>query len=278
MLKIQSTRDYRLFSRDSGENRRLDIKRHKKLELSMKKHGFLPRFPIIVIRDKDGKLTIWDGQHRFAFAEALRLPIYYVEVADETELDIADIQDCVTPWKLTDYAERYADNGIEAYVEGLKFAKTHQLPIGITFALLSGTSSYGNIKDNFIAGKFKIKDRAWADAVAALYVALVALSPAVKRTAMVEACMAVSRVPEFDPQRLLAGAKRCREKLVCYSNKDAYIDMLEYLYNFGRGQSFGLKAAAANASHAVRERVQFKPKQTVNPERPAKPNNHKSAN
>jgi len=231
------------------------MKKHKKLELSMKKHGFLPFFPIIVIRDKDDKLIIWDGQHRFALAQALKLPVYYVETTADAKIDLAEIQDTIGLWTLRDYAERYAANGVAAYEEALAFSDQHKLAIGITFALLAGTSSYSNIKEQFITGKFKIKDRAWADAVASLYMGLVELSSAVRRNAMVEACMAVSRVPEFDPKRLIAGAKRCREKLVCYSSRDAYLDMLETVYNFGRGQSFGLKAAASNA---MRDRYPFK--------------------
>src|SRR5262245_196659 len=255
MLKIQSTRDYRLFSCDSGENRPLDAKQHKTLELSMRKHGFLPFFPIIVIRDKDGKLIVWDGQHRLEFAKALKLPVYYVETTSDTHVDLAEIQGTIKLWKVIHYAQRYAANGVKSYQDALEFADRHKLPTGATFALLAGTSSYSNIKEQFIGGQFKIKDKDWAEAVASLYVALGALSSAVKKTAMLEACMAVSRVPEFDPRRLLGGAKRCREKLVSYSTKEAYLDMLEYLYNFGRGQAFGLKAAAANA---MRERGQFK--------------------
>jgi ParB-like chromosome segregation protein Spo0J len=79
MKKIVNTRNYRLFERDSGENRPLDIKKHKKLMESMKKYGFLEVFPVVVTRNGGDKLIVKDGQHRIAIAEALGLPVYYVE-------------------------------------------------------------------------------------------------------------------------------------------------------------------------------------------------------
>jgi len=83
--------------------------------------------------------------------------------------------------------------------------------------------------------------------VAALYVPLVGLSKAVRNDHMLSACMAVCRVPDFDAKRLLSGAEKCRDKLVSYSTRDAYLDLLETLYNFSRSKLVGLKATAMMA-------------------------------
>lgn len=72
-----------------------------------------------------------------------------------------------------------------------------------------------------------------------------------KGARLTEACMAACRVPGFDAKRLLAGAERCRERLVPYATRDAYLDLLETLYNWGRKQLVGLKALAVMA---LRER------------------------
>lgn len=248
-MKILNTRNYRLFQNNSGENRPLDIKRHKKLEGSMKKYGYLAEFPIIVFRDSKGNLIVIDGQHRLAIAEKLGLLVYYIE--SKTKFDVAEINTTPINWVLKDYAQKYAANGIKSYQEGLEFAEQHNLPIGMAFSLLSGTTSWGNLKEQFFDGDFKIKDKPWADAVVSIYGPLVSMSKAVRKTACLEACMAVSRVPDFDPKRLLRGAELCREKLVSYSTREAYLDMFEYLYNFNRRQLIGLRAAA---TMAMRER------------------------
>lgn len=246
--KIQSTRNYRLFNK-SSENRPLDIKKHKKLLESMKQYGFLECFPIVVVRDKDGILVVKDGQHRLMIAESLNLSVHWVE--EKVDFDVAVINCTAKVWVLRDYAQKHAANGLKAYKEGLDFAARHVLPIGTAFALLAGTTSFGNCQGEFIDGTFRVKDLAWADSVAGTYVPLVTMAPALKNARFVEACMAVCRVPGFDPRRLLQGAERCRDKLTPFSTRDAYLDMLETVYNFGRKQLVGLKIAALTA---MRER------------------------
>ena len=83
------------------------------------------------------------------------------------------------------------------------------------------------------------------------------MSADVKNVRFLQSVMAVCRVPQFEPKRLLGNAKRCREKLVAYSTRDAYLQMLEDVYNFGRSRLFGLRAAALQA---LRERNVVKAK------------------
>jgi len=260
---IQATKNYRLFERHSGENRPLDLRKHKKLMDSMKLYGFLPCFPIVVVRNTDGNLIVKDGQHRLLIAEELELPVYWVEEA--TDFDVAVVNSTAKIWGLKDYAQKHAANGLKAYTEGLEFASSHSLPVGIAFALLSGTTSFGNCEQPFINGTWRIKDRAWADSVAGIYGPIGTMSPPLRKSTFLLACMAVCRVDGFDPARLLANADRCREKLVSYSTRDSYLEMLESVYNFGRKQLVALKNLAVMA---MRERntVENAKKKTVKKE------------
>lgn len=239
--KIQATKNYGLFHR-SSENRPTDLKKHKKLIDSMKLYGFLKSFPIVCSRDKDGKLIVKDGEHRLRIAESLGLTVYWVE--EEVDFDIAVINCTAKIWQLRDYALKHILNGHKQYQEGLDFAEHHHLPIGAAFALLAGTTSFGNCESGFIDGTFKIKDRTWADAVAGIYSALVTMQTALRKNTFLEACMAVCRVEGFDPKRLIAGAERCREKLINFGTRDAFLAMLEEVYNFGRKQLVPLKIQA----------------------------------
>jgi len=242
--RINATKNYRLFAR-SDENRPLDIARHKKLEKSMKTYGFLSCFPIVCYRNEQKQLVVKDGQHRLAIAETLGLPVYWVE--DSTDFDVAKINSSAQVWKLADYAQKYAANGVESYREGLDFSEQHQLPIGTSFSLLAGTTEFKNISNSFYDGSFKVKDRAWADAVAGIYKPLTVLSPLVRSARFVEACMCLCRVDGFDASRLIHSAERCREKLVSYSTREAYLDMLDEVYNFGRSKRVALKFQATEA-------------------------------
>lgn len=246
--KVNATRDYRLFVR-SDENRVINPKKHKKLERSMREYGFLSCYPIICFRDEQKRLIIKDGQHRLNFAETLGLPVYWIEV--EIDFDVAKVNSTAKVWTVRDYAEKWAQRGLKPYVEGLEFSERHGLPIGITFAILNGTTTFGNVQSDFEDGTFKIKDRAWAESIAAIYGPITTLSADTRNAAFLTACMAVCRVPDFDQKRLLHNASRCRDKLVSYSTREAYLEMIEEVYNFGRKQLVGLKS---QATMAMRER------------------------
>lgn len=229
--KIQATKNYRLFQK-SPDNRPTDLRKHKKLIESMRKYGFLKCFPIVVTRDKDGKLVVKDGQHRLAVAEMLGLTVCWVE--EETDFDIAVINCTAKIWQLKDYALKHVLNGQKQYQEGLDFAEQHHIPIGTAFALLAGTTTFSNCENQFIDGTFKIKDREWADAVAGIYSAFCTMQPVLRKNAFLEACMSVCRVEGFDPKRLIAGGQAQPEKLVNYGTRDGFLQMLEELYNFRR--------------------------------------------
>jgi hypothetical protein len=242
--RIQSTKNYEIFTR-SSENRPLCMKKHRKLEESMEQYGFLRSFPIVVVRNDKGHLVIKDGQHRLAIAQSKGLTVFYA--VEEVDFDVAVINSTAKTWVLADYAQKHAANGHKQYQEGIDFATQHGLPLGTAFALLAGTTTYGNIERTFVDGTFKIKDREWADAVAGIYAAITRLAPNLGSARFVEACMSVCRVKGFDSKRLLHCAGRCREKLVPYATKDAYLDLLQEVYNFGQQKLVGLKVEAQMA-------------------------------
>ncbi len=245
--KLQVTRNYRLFFR-STENRDVNEKAHKLLRQSMEAYGFLDGFPIVCKRDDKKRLVVMDGQHRLQFAETLQLPVYYI--VTEQDFRISAVNSTAETWKIYDYAKNHADNGLADYREVLEFSSLHGIPLGLSAALLAGTVSWGNVNVAFRAGEYKITDREWAHKVAAVYTGLIRLEKHMRSNTLILACMMVCRVGSFNGKRLLQNAERCRDKLGAYSNRDAYLDMLEEVYNYGRKQVFGLKAAAIMAMRA----------------------------
>lgn len=255
--KIQATKNYRMFTR-SDDNRDTNPRKHKHLYESMKEYGYLSSFPIVCFRDSDGRLVVKDGQHRLMIAESLGLPVYWVEEA--VDFNIAKVNVTAVTWRLQDYAKMFSRNGKQAYTDGLEFAERHELPVGVAFALLAGHSTFGNLQEQFVAGEFKVKDRKWADTVAGIYCHIVRLSREVSNARFLQACMAVCRVKGFEPDRMLSCAQRCREKLVAYSTREAYLAMLEDIYNFGRQRKVPLKLDAENAMRARNATVASKKK------------------
>lgn len=241
---ITTTKNYSLFDR-SSMNRDTNLGKHKNLINSMKKYGFLKCFPVVCTRNKSKRLEIIDGQHRFQIAEMLGLPITYTE--SEVEFNIAEVNSTSKTWTVADYCHMYAQNGKVDYQEAIEFCDLHEIPISLSLSLLAGTTSFTNINKKFLVGEYKVKDRVWAEKVASLYVPMITLSSELKNRRFIEACMRVCRVDGFDRSRMLSSAKKCREKLVSYSTVDAFMDMLEVVYNYGRQKHVGLKAESANA-------------------------------
>lgn len=244
VVKVQVTKDYRLFTR-SEENRPVCPKKHKSLLRSMQSYGFLQCYPVVCVRNKSKHLVVLDGQHRLWAAETIGLPVYFCVI--EEAFDIAQVNGTQEKWNTRNFAETYAAQNKQAYTDGLEFADRFGLPVGTAFGMLAGTASWNNIRNAYISGQFKITDRRWADTVGTIYSQLVNAAPRVRNARLIEACMAVARVPGFDPQRLVSNIDRCREKLVSYSTRDAYLEMLEEVYNFGKQKLMGLRVEAIQA-------------------------------
>lgn len=239
--KIQVTKDYGLFVQDK-DNRNLELEKHKSLFESMKKWGFLPYYPIVCIRDRRGRLVVKSGQHRLHFAKQLGLPVYFV-VAEEN-FDVAEHEATHVPWILLNYLEKWKNNGSRDCQEVIDFSAAHSIPCSLAAALLAGVTFISSCRRSIIEGTYKVNDRAWANSVVGIYLPLVQMAKEMKNARLIEACMAVCRVSGFDGRRLVNNAKRCRDKLCAYSTRDAYLEMLEEVYNFGRKDMVGLKSAA----------------------------------
>lgn len=246
--KLQCTRDYSLFVH-SADNRPTELESRKPLLQSMQAYGFVPAFPLAVIRTPEGKLEIRDGQHRFACAQKLGLPVFYV-VLNEV-FDIAKLNSTQKVWTLDHFAMCFASQGKKDYAEALAFAKQYKIPLSLGASLLGGTVCLNNLIHQFKAGNFRVKSRDKANLIASIYSQLLAISPRIRNARMVEAIYAVCHVANIEHQRLVEGARRCPEKLIAYGTRDAYLSLLEDLYNFGRKSRLAIKIPAENA---MRER------------------------
>jgi len=230
---VRKATQYNMFHL-SEKNRVLNIKRHSKLKESFKKFGFIAAYPIIV-KNINGKLVIYDGQHRLHFAKEFKVPVYYVEIDGAfDENDIAVINNTQKKWQYSDYAECYEKQGKKEYSNLLDFNKEFKIPLHTCVALLSGTHNLNDGKKNkYYNGDFKIEDMDFAINVARIINAT-RLFPTFKcstNSRLVRAIASCSNVKNFDVERMIDRIKACPEKLINYSIKDDFISMLERIYN-----------------------------------------------
>ena len=243
---LRSTKDYALFTM-SKSNRDVDPGHMRKLKPSMSEYGWIPAFPMLVTRNSKGNLEIIDGQHRYSLAVELGLPVWFVEL--EHGYDVAKINNPQVPWKTKDYAVSFSHRGVGDYEEVLDFAAANRVPISDAAAMLAGTTTYANVRKDWIAGTYRITDRQHAARVAYLYnnIRHIGGSSCVDQS-LRHALIAIARVPRLDYKRLIRNAAKNPERFVKFGTRDGALAMLEYVYNYAaHGAKFPLKIAAENA-------------------------------
>lgn len=262
-MSMKTTTNYNMFTLDQ-ENRdvNLDDKETKNLAEMMVEYGWLDAFPLWAIK-RGKKLIVQDGQHRLAIAREFGIPVKYVVTENGGAIpDVADIQKTQKKWKPIDYAMRYAKAGNDHYAELIDFHYKYGIPIGLSAAILANTSSFGNVSDRFHSGRYQIRSRKLALHLAETRRKLMDVSKSFKKAPAVTALWACFHVQYFEPSRLVSGATRHGGAIKNMGNTQAFLEMFEELYNFGRKQRLPLKF---DASEAMNERLaRFSKKETAN--------------
>lgn len=147
-MKIHKTDNYSQF-KFFDSNRTLS---KNTIYESMKAKNFLDTHPVVVTKKGDYYYII-DGQHRFAAAEKLKLPIYYVVKDNLEECHIPLLQN-QNRWTYKDWLKHYTVRGYDEYVFVTEMAHRYKLPARILVYCYTGMSN--NSFTNFRKGKMKL--------------------------------------------------------------------------------------------------------------------------
>lgn len=161
---FQST-DYSQFRMIKG-NRDLDMNKIKRILGEIERGvNLLPYCPILVT-EKNGKLDIDDGQHRFAVSKKIKSPVYYIVAEDLSLYDIARMNSNQEKWKAKDFVNCYTELGNLHYKKLDEFMKLYpQVPVTTAVSLLERGRVHYNVgnrpgngyTNNFQTGKFEVK-------------------------------------------------------------------------------------------------------------------------
>lgn len=230
-MKISQTRNYAQFVHDST-NRPIterDATKLKLLRASMQKYGFLP-FPIIVRRSGE-RLRILDGQHRFAIAQELGLPVLWVET-DRDDIVIAETAAAQSPWVLFHYVASFATQGHEDYKRLQEFAGETGLPLAKAASLLAGEAAHsGNVNENIRDGKFRVRDMAYARRVATILEVVKRHVPWALHSLSIAAISRFARVKDFDDAQMVKKIETHPHLLRRCATLEMFSDMYEEVYN-----------------------------------------------
>lgn len=155
--KIQFRKDYETFVLLTG-NRVVNKLKIEKIKNDIQNGlNLLPYCPVIVF-EKDQKLHIVDGQHRFFVSKDLGLPVYYVTSEELNLLQIATMNSKQDKWKEKDFLNCYMELGIQDYKILNDFLIEFNVGIAVVAELLMNGKYTGGKEtlNQFREGKFKV--------------------------------------------------------------------------------------------------------------------------
>lgn len=243
--KIQETRNDRLFE-IMAFNR--DVKTTVALEASMKKHGWIDAFPMLVRQNGNGKLLIMDGHHRFEVAQRLGIPFKYVIC--NVPITMQEINDAAIKWSLDDFLTSYVREGRLEYVKTKEYVRKTGISVLNAISMLYGqTAGSNNVRVTFKQGNFSCKNTRNAEIVGDIVTHCRKQGIAwATNSRLVAALSKVVWVPTFDALRLKNKIKTFPFLMKKEASVDGYVEMIESIYNYKSQDKTPLKFLADKAA------------------------------
>jgi hypothetical protein len=161
--KVYFTKEYGKFKTING-NRQLNEQKIKRIKKDIQNGLNVLMYCPIIVSEKNERLEIIDGQHRFYVAKQLGSVVWYIVANEMSLMDIATINSNTDKWKDADFINCYIQQGNEHYEVLQKFIDETGFPLGISLKLLTngivtadGAGS-SNFKRSFHEGRFEVKE------------------------------------------------------------------------------------------------------------------------
>lgn len=232
MATIKTTKNYNLFKLHTLNREVLQTKvGFKNLIASMEKYGFLDSMAITVFRERSGALVIKAGHHRFLAGQKLNLPIKYI--IENEDISIHELEKSTTIWRLRDYLYMFVQAGYHSYQVVKAYCDRTGIGLNNAISLLGGQSAgSGNFSDVFKNGTYELSDPQHASVVENVVMHCKQCRiPFATQASFVAAISKIVWVREFDHNILKHKINTFAYLIEKQSGKQAYIDMLDRIYN-----------------------------------------------
>ena len=221
-MKVKETKNYEMFSSVTG-NRPTNELHLKRLKASMEEELLVS--PIIVNEHHE----VIDGQHRLRVSKELKLPVRYIVCEGYGLPQVQRLNQNSKDWRTIDFVSGYAELGNKEFDYLLNFYKSSKLTLTTCVTLLSNSGSSTNEIRNGV-WKAKHKNRAiaiqeWINNIKPYY-------DGVERRSFVLALMHLYKNQDFNFMQLMTKLNIQRTALVNCVDTDAYITLLESIYNY----------------------------------------------
>ena len=214
----------------------------------MKTHGFIPAYPLHVVRNGDGKLKIKAGHHRFDVAKKLGLAVWYV-ICD----DSAGIHELEVPtglWKFRDYMASFCRIGSEPHLAIAEYADRTGISMMQAASMLAGESaSSGNQLVHVKKGTFLVKDTAHAELVGKIIVGCKDCGVTFATNSnFVSAVSSIAKLAEFDADNFLHKVAMNPGMMKKQATMAQFVDMIDAVYNYHAKHKIALAFLAREAA------------------------------
>jgi hypothetical protein len=239
-VEVFFTAEYGLFKMING-NRQLDERKISKIIRDISDGIDVLKYYPIQVSEKNGRLEIIDGQHRFFISKKLKRPVYYIILKEERQLtDIAKINSNTEKWKVKDFINCYIQQGNPNYQMLQDFMDKYSFSSTLAIKLLQlgnpGTESgLLSIHQTFQRGEFEVTFLQDAVDIAELC-KLFEPFPHWRDRGFVIAIYRISQAQKINIPDLAARVQKNPERLTRQSGFKEYIFLLEQIYNIGKQQ------------------------------------------
>lgn len=204
--QVYETIDYSLF-KNIKENRQ--ITENLNLKSEIEKYGIL--VPVTV----NEKYEIIDGQHRVYYAKALELPVPFVVQKGYGKNEIISINNSSKNWKLADFINRYAQEGISEYKKMMALIKKYDVSANLLCSLAFNTTDNTRPAAKARSGELQFVNYDFLIGFLEFYQDLIENTALANRkgTGLAAALYSLYRIDGFDEERVFDKSGQINELL-----------------------------------------------------------------
>lgn len=236
-VKVYFTRDYGLFKTMEG-NRQLNEGKIRRIKNDIDNGLDVLKYCPVICHEKDGRLEIIDGQHRFYVAKQMNSNVWYILAQQMSLQEIAKMNSNTEKWKPDDFINCYAVQGNSHYITLQEYKDKTALPLSVCMRLLTVglnilDTGVGRDKERFQGGQFEVKTLDEANKVADIIDEFMPFGQRRSRPFVTAVCkiMAAGLVDVAD---VVAAFKKRPEDLKPQEGWKGYISNLEQIVNAGK--------------------------------------------
>lgn len=239
---VKATTNFGAFRFDP-RNRPINENHVEKLYDAIQKNNLLHAFPVVVDRD----MTVLDGQHRIKAAEALGVPVYYIQTHKATIQDIASTNAAILRWRLEDQLNHWCRSEYPEYLKLEAFWVRHPwLSLNLAVKLCYRGDVVG-LHHNFATGQYICNNTSSAERVVRmLFDFKEAGIEFWSHKSFVSAIANLADNVDYDHDKMMTKLEYLSTKMVKCPDARSYIEMINDIYNYRNQKQVVLKMIQSN--------------------------------